>query len=239
MPTGNEKKTKAGCRQPGLSGSVLKLIAMTSMVIDHTAMLFVRDRALYFIMRLLIGRIAFPLFCFLLVEGFQRTRNRAAYAGRLFCFALLSEIPFDLISQYNYTNYVPREHQNVIFTLLLGLLMLWGIELTGQWIENKVLLRWLSVAVLFAAVAVLAEKVICSSYGMKGIAAILLIYLFRWSKWEQLAACGVAFIWEPGALLALPPMGFYNGQRGLKPKLLFYAVYPVHMLLLYFLKHLL
>lgn len=145
----------------GLSGSTLKIIAVVTMLIDHiAAVVFARriiamnrgyaimdagsrafgwmaDRALlyavYRSMRL-IGRLGFPLFCFLLVEGFGRTKNVKKYALRLGIFALLSEIPFDLAFKGMFYN---PGYQNVYFTLLLGLLCLWGFEFfAGLWKEK-------------------------------------------------------------------------------------------------------
>ena len=137
-----------------INGSTLKLIALISMLTDHTAAVifpylmikyevytidFSMDYAsmalsqglagwlyiLYQIMRRGIGRLAFPIYCFLLVEGFERTHSRAKYAFRLFLFALISEVPFDL-AFHGYRVYL--YYQNVFFTLLLGLLMMWAMK---------------------------------------------------------------------------------------------------------------
>lgn len=125
----------------GISGSTLKLIAIITMFIDHAGATVIRaiaahpavvsDNArralwsdIYSVSRD-IGRIAFPIFCFLIVEGFLHTRNVRKYAQRLFLFALLSEIPFDLALKGNW--YFPAK-QNVYFTLLIGLLVLVGFE---------------------------------------------------------------------------------------------------------------
>lgn len=80
------------------SGSTLKIIAMLSMLIDHIAAVLVDSRAypeLYGAMRE-IGRLAFPVFCFLIVEGYFNTKNVKKYVGRLLIFGVISEIPFDL-----------------------------------------------------------------------------------------------------------------------------------------------
>lgn len=133
-----------------MSGSTLKIIALVSMLIDHMAAVllpypmmehgvyylgFSLEYAatvlgegpagwlyiLYQIMRRLLGRLAFPIYCFLLVEGFERTHSRAKYALRLFLFTIISEVPFDLAfnGRIFYTHY-----QNVFFTLFLGVLMM-------------------------------------------------------------------------------------------------------------------
>lgn len=133
----------------GLTGSTIKLIAIIAMLIDHTAAtilerMIMREgymlattndkwlsewidahRLLYFSYMTMreIGRFGFPIFCFLLVEGFLHTHNRKKYAMRLFLFALISEIPFDFAfrGKWFYSGY-----QNVFFTLFLGLLAMCG-----------------------------------------------------------------------------------------------------------------
>ncbi len=155
--TGGRMPAAASAKQKGISGSTIKLIAVAAMLIDHIAatilmrqimergfmdvaasdnlsniMEWLTENGVLFygnqLMRM-IGRLGFPIFCFLLVEGFQRTRNVKRYALRLAAFALLSEIPFDLATKGElfYMGY-----QNVYFTLLLGLLALWGINWLGQ-----------------------------------------------------------------------------------------------------------
>ncbi len=215
----------------GISGSTIKIIAMISMLVDHTAIVFVKGNPeLYTMMRQWIGRMAFPIFCYLLVEGFLHTGNRFKYAGRLFLFALISEIPMDMAL---YGGFPDWKHQNVLFTLLLGLLMLWGMELAQKKLKN-VWMQWLAQGILFAAVALLAQVTYCS-YQWKGIFAIASLYLFRKIKSEQIIAGCVAFCWEPTALLAFVPIALYNGKRGLKLKYIFYLFYPAHLVMLYLL----
>jgi len=150
----------------GLSGSAIKIIALTAMLIDHVAAaLFVRlligrglyeiqyadierqiswlteNAALYYgyeIMRM-IGRLGFPIFCFLLVEGFQKTRSRKKYAFRLGLFALLSEVPFDLVFSGRVLEF---GYQNVYFTLLLGMLALCAVDWVAEH-ELSPALGWL------------------------------------------------------------------------------------------------
>lgn len=119
----------------GLSGSALKIIAIVTMLIDHiAATVIIRilkfggyNDGLYQLYRVMrnIGRIAFPIFCFLLVEGFMHTRDREKYALRLGCFAAVSEIPFDLA--FN-GKVLEVGYQNVFFTLLLGLLTMMAYD---------------------------------------------------------------------------------------------------------------
>lgn len=115
-------------KQQGISGYWLKVIAVISMLIDHTSAVILEQipglENPAFLMRI-IGRLAFPIYCFLLVEGFYHTRSRAKYAGRLFLFALISEVPFDLAFSRRMWDF---SSNNVFFTLLFGLLVIWGVE---------------------------------------------------------------------------------------------------------------
>ena len=117
-------------RGKGISGSTLKMIAVVSMTIDHTAATILArylvsgglsSQGWYDCYRLMrgIGRIAFPIYCFLLIEGFLHTRNRTKYAGRLLLFAAISEIPFDMAFSGKILEF---SYQNVFFTLFIGLL---------------------------------------------------------------------------------------------------------------------
>lgn len=125
----------------GLSGSTVKIIAVAAMLIDHTAavvlirMLYTDwSQGLYGIYSVMrdIGRLGFPIFCFLLVEGFQRSKNLKKYALRLGIFALVSEIPFDLAITGHLVHF---GYQNVYFTLLLGLLALCAFHFLEKHIQ--------------------------------------------------------------------------------------------------------
>ena len=245
----------------GLSGSTLKIIAMISMLIDHAAytvlgMILVRNGITsvkncspeyiasmiesgsigwvylgYQILRKVLGRLAFPIFCFLLVEGFEKTRSRSRYAFRLFLFALISEIPFDLLFSLNPVSW---KNQNVFFTLLIGCRTMWGMEKIEEQSRDRET-QWCLQVLLVMAAGFLAEKISCD-YGAYGIIAIGLFYLFRGNRPLQiLLGCG-SFCWEWPACFACIPLSFYNGKRGLNLKYVFYAFYPVHLLVLFLIR---
>ena len=239
----------------GISGSTIKIIAIVTMLIDHIGAailaryimisgymeIVVSNDAnvinqwlmengtlynIYQIMRM-IGRVAFPIFCFLLVEGFLRTRDVKKYAIRLGAFALISEIPFNLALTSKVMEF---QYQNVYFTLLIGLLMMAfdKIEKT-EWIKPAKLLLC---GVSLVAGAALAEF-LRTDYGATGVICILVLYIFHNQKTLQIIAGCVSFLWETTAPFAFIPIAFYNGKRGLQLKYIFYIFYPLHLLILY------
>lgn len=234
----------------GISGSTLKLIAVFSMLIDHTGATVLRTlchlpsitavpgRQAFFVsaynLSRSIGRIAFPIFCFLLVEGFLHTRSAAKYVSRMLLFAVVSEIPFDLALKGSW--YYPKK-QNVYVTLLIGLLVLIGFRLTEQFFSGSMLKKILRILlyILILSAGMRLSIVLNTDYNFKGVFLIAILYLTRQSTAVQCVggACSVA--WELPAPVAFLPIWLYNGTRGLKMKYFFYWFYPVHLLLLYLL----
>lgn len=233
-----------------LSGNGLKLIAITTMFLDHIGVAILENPALYdklgasslevdvffndprltwllvvdLILRA-IGRIAFPIFCFLLVEGFLHTRDLRRYAGRMLFFAVITEVPFDLAFSGSW--FAPG-YQNVYFTLFLGLLAMTVLRRFGDRSPLGFLL-----ALGCAGVAELARV----DYGAFGVVLILIFYLFRERKVARTVVGCVATCWELTAPLAFLPIAAYNGQRGRwNGKYFFYLFYPGHILLLYLLR---
>lgn len=209
-----------------ISGGTLKIIAIVSMLIDHTAAVLVDpSTAQYTIMRD-IGRLAFPIFCFLLVEGFLHTKNVKRYAIRLGLFAMISEVPFDLAFANSIFN---MNHQNVFFTLFIGLLVLITIQ---QFEHNKI------IVVLSIIIGCLAALFLQTDYSYFGILMILFFYLYQ--KEQVTRAITVILLnvvlgqWIAG--LSLIPISLYNGKRGISLKYLFYIFYPAHILILYFVR---
>lgn len=254
---GQENAANQAGEKRGISGSTLKLIALVTMLIDHIgAVVVIRmiyENAaklgmvgmvpydnLYVTYNALrdIGRFAFPIYCFLLVEGFQRTRSKTKYALRLGVFALVSEIPFDLALSSSVLEF---EYQNVFFTLLFGLVTMIAVDAVERIAWNNVdqtarrllnILQWLMGFGIVAVGAAVAE--LCNTdYGAKGVLCIMVLYLFRKVKVLQMIAGAVSFLWDGVAPLAFIPMAFYNGRRGMKLKYVFYLFYPVHLLILY------
>lgn len=241
-----------------LSQETLKLIACVSMLIDHIGAVIVaallrkvnsgggNAEALLELYKLLriIGRLAFPIYCFLLTEGIHYTKNPGRYALRLLIAAVLAEIPFD----YAIYGDITWQHQNVMVTLLLGFCGVKAMERCPDAVTK----------ILCAVVFSLAAKWANCDYGAKGIWTILLFALTReHSHRNLLQILGLWLIFSPDhamflnwlngrhmtvqewAVLSLIPISCYNGTKQSGSKVLqraFYLFYPVHLLALELLK---
>ena len=221
-----------------LSGSALKCIALVTMIIDHVGafllhgtnivLLRIGQRALTLenLMRI-VGRLSLPIYCFLLVEGFLHTHDRKKYGINLLLFALISEIPWDLV----HTGTLHYSRQNVFFTLFLGYVGLCCIEGLREKPRQQL-------AALLALVLVTLN--FGADYRILGFGLILLLFCLRDHKIMQ-AILGICFLsgtWTAG--LAFIPINLYNGERGfIRGRVLkysFYAVYPLHILMIYLIK---
>ena len=191
-----------------------------------------------------IGRMAFPIYCFLLVEGFLHTRNVAKYAGRLAVFALISEIPFDLAIEGIWWT---LKYSNVFFTLALGLLAIWALSYIEKfsefWQEKQwepILGRILILSaglIVIVGIGAFAEIVLHTDYGIGGIVAIAVIYLLRGQKTIAFIASVMALTVITGdieilALAMAYPVMKYDGTRGKNMKYVFYIFYPAHLFIL-------
>ena len=221
-------------RYQRMDGTVLKLIACLSMFIDHLGAVCFSGMMGFRI----IGRLAFPIYCFLLVEGAVHTRNMKKYILRMGIFALISEVPFDLAF---YHRLVYTGHQNVFFTLGLGLLAIWFLEHPIEQLDIPDVLYKLLVIIAAGLIA----EFFNTDYGFTGIAVICVFYYLREQPQLKypiavilLAAMGGVEVY---AVLALIPILLYNGQRGRQTKATQYGFcifYPAHLLLIAALYHL-
>lgn len=224
-----------------LSGSSLKLIAVITMLIDHIGAFMLVDYepalkiyfyigenpiSIYWSMRY-IGRISFPIFAFLLTEGFAYTKSRKKYGLSLLLFAFLSELPYNLINAdtWHYKN------QNIFFTLFLGYLGMCAIEYFSDNIKKQTV----SLVILF-----LISIFLNADYGTVGFGFIILIYALRDKKLLQaiIGSSLMPYTYITG--IAFIPINLYNGKRGfingIISKYAFYYFYPVHLLILCILK---
>lgn len=205
----------------GINGFALKWIAMASMLIDHMgAVLFPQ----YIQMRI-VGRLAFPIYCFLLAEGAMHTSNIRKYELRLLLFACLSDVPFDLA----FFGGITLEHQNVFFTLLLGVLVIEQFQAHRE--------KWYGIGAFLLAGA--AAQYMHTDYGAKGVLMILCFYWLHQFVFVNQAVFVAINYWlarggvQAYAGFAAVPLLFYNGRRGPRMKYFFYVFYPLHLTVLY------
>lgn len=233
-----------------ISSAGLHVLAMGLMLCDHLwAMLFPAQEWLT-----CLGRLAFPIFAFMAAEGYRRTHDLRRYLLRLLFWALVTEIPFNLM--YGGSVFYPC-HQNVLWTFLLSLLAIVGIE------RCRARLRPVPAALLSAGIALLGFALgfaaMVDYYGV-GVLTVLTFYFFQGQSWKsrlgqfvclyilnmelmgglsytfQLFGLELEIAQQGFALLALIPIWLYQGRQGLHNKVFryfCYAFYPVHMLLLF------
>ncbi len=223
-----------------VNGSWLKIIAVVSMIIDHLAYLILphfdlfsepigflgKEFTIIKICRL-IGRLAFPIFAFLITEGFSHTGNYKKYGINLLVFSVVSEIPYNLFLSGKVINI---ESQNVFFTLFLGFLAIYVLENVKIDLEK---------AIYVFGIIVLAMLIKCD-YGAKGVILIVLLHLLR-NKLPLASVLSYGVL--SGGLAAwsaFVPINMYNGKRGFIKgnvmKYAFYAFYPFHMIVLFAVK---
>ena len=237
-----------------INGNVLKIIACITMLIDHIGAAiiipvnqaglipdhetFEKIKTIYKACRW-IGRSAFPIFCFLLVEGFIHTKSRLRYALSLLCFALLSELPYD------YAFDTGSDQCNVMWTLFIAFITLWGTDFIKKFVEEHKLptvAYYMFSGILMIPAILLAEYIHCDYRGY-GIALVIIFYFLRPFDLVNLIAGFLFISLMPNEAHAFPAfilMAFYSGLQGRKLgnlKYIFYAYYPVHLTVLYLIRY--
>lgn len=253
LRTPEEKAALLGTwtREKGLSGNALKALACFFMFFDHLAQgVALRSLGFSYLgisemasmpiparlagISVLFGRIAFPIFCFFLVQGILLTRDANKQIMRLLIFGLISEIPFDLglFGEIFYW-----DHQNVMFTLATGAAVVSLIEKIRKR-EVSEYKKWIGIGLVVLAGGFLAEG-LRFDYGFNGVFAIALLYAASSDRIKSLFMGLIAFLFEAPfygtVYLALPLLYTYNGRRGRGNRYGFYLFYPGHLLFLYLL----
>lgn len=221
----------------------LKKLAMGTMFLDHAAVALIYNCGLNLVNPLfegiglamrLVGRVAFPLYAFLLVQGILYTKNWKRYLMRVAVFALISEIPYNLVIGGELWN---PGTQNTMMTMCIGLLCMKGISAAEQSFDR--IFRVLMI-VEIVLVGMAAAEAWHTDYGAYGILLICVFYLFRYRTVEQTgSACVILLLmykftlYGLAAWIAIFFINRYNGERGRKLGLLPYVFYPAHLLFLF------
>ena len=220
-----------------LSGAGLKLIAIISMLADHVNKALIypylesNHGFLAFISDVfdIIGRIAFPLFCFMLVEGYFKTRNRKKYLLNLLLFGVISEVPFDMFTTASFFN---MNWNNVMFTLALVLVTVWIIDTLKEKMQKRPKALWYLVSILIVLGMCIVSMSLSLDYEHHAILIGYFFYLFHDMPVFAIPFGYASMFKEPWALLGFGLTLTYNGERGKQHKMLYYWFYPVHLLIL-------
>lgn len=213
----------------------MKYIAFLSMFIDHT------NKALIYpnldggaLNRLsdffdILGRIAFPIFIFLLVEGYFHTSTKWRYLVTLLVFGVISEVPFDMCTS---ARFVEINWNNIMFTLALVLAMIWVIDVLKEKMASLPKALWYFVSFLIVAVLCIVAMNASLDYEHHAVLIGYFCYIFH-ERWALgIPFCYISMFKEPWALLGFGLTLTYNGERGKQNKLVNYLFYPVHLLIL-------
>ncbi|MBZ2387115.1 conjugal transfer protein TraX [Anaerococcus murdochii] len=217
----------------GINGAQLKYIAFASMFIDHfnKAIItpFLTGTGPMVIITTIfdiLGRIAFPIFAFMVVEGFFKTKSRWSYLRNLLIFAVISEIPYDMFQSAEFVN---TWSQNILWGLALGLFTIMVIDKLKDYIKKRPL--WIFVSILIVVLSSLGSMLISSDYEYYAIIIIYLYYLFYDKRHLASGLSYLVIIKEIYAILGFATVLFYNGEKGKQNKIFNYLFYPVHLLI--------
>ena len=213
-----------------LSNFDLKILAIITMTIDHIGSIIYPNIDAF----RTIGRISFPIFCFLLVEGFKHTHNRFRYFIRLLLFAIITQPIYD----YAFNNH----ELNILFTFSLSFLLLSSIEFIKKIINkyNKGIENYLykTISYLLIYIIFLILSIILNvDYQALGVSLVLIFYLSPNILLSLLLYLIIAITLDVNniqlySLIAFIFIYFYNGKKGKNIKYFFYLYYPLHLLLL-------
>ncbi|MGN0263179.1 MAG: TraX family protein [Oliverpabstia sp.] len=233
----NEKINSLCSKVQFLSGAWLKLIAILSMLIDHVNKALIypnlvsNDGILTTVSNIfdIIGRIAFPLFCFLLVEGFFKTRSRKKYLLNLLIFGVISEVPFDMFTTASFFN---MNWNNVMFTLAFVLITIWIIDILKERMQKLPKALWYFASFIIVIIMCIAAMYLSLDYEHHAILIGYFFYLFHDVPLLAIPFGYASMYTQPWALLGFGLTLTYNGKRGKQNKMLNYWFYPAHLLIL-------
>ena len=239
-----------------INSFTLHILAMIFMLSDHLWIIFFPNQLWLYA----LGRLTFPIFAFMIVEGFFRTKNRKKYLIRIFFFAIISEIPFNLFSSLAIREVIMLfyPYNNVLWTFLIALC---GLNLLEE-IENfknldKVIRLLGKITISF--ISIMMAYLIKSDYLGYGVITVFIFYFFREKNYRNIFFQTISIIIlnifimpdyefpfnffgkeifikvQIFALFSLPIIWLYNGKQGIYNnfiKYMFYFFYPLHLLLI-------
>lgn len=218
-----------------LNGAQLKYIAFGSMLIDHINKALIwpnlNGGALALISSIfdVIGRIAFPLFSFFIVEGFFRTHDKKKYLLHLIIFAFISEIPYDMFSSRVILEF---RLNNVLFSLALSLITIWILDEFRKRFEEKLGRLWILISIPLLIVMFFVSNFVSGDYDFHAILTAFVFYILYNRPIAGAICAYLTIIKEVWSILGFGLTILYNGEKGRQNKLFNYLFYPVHLFIL-------
>lgn len=219
-----------------LNGAQLKYIAFASMLIDHVNKAIILPylevgSTLSKISSVfdVLGRIAFPLFSFFIVEGFFRTHSRKKYLLNLLFFAVISEVPYDMFSSKVFLEF---RLNNVLFSLALSLISIWILDEFRNKFEEKLGNFWILFSIPLLIVMYFVSIFVSGDYDFHAILTAFFFYIFYDKPITSAFFAYISIIKEWWSILGFGLTIMYNGKKGKQNKIFNYLFYPVHLLLL-------
>ena len=215
----------------GLSGNQLKLIALAAMTADHIGVqLFPQV-----ILLRIIGRLALPIFAYMIAQGCRYTRSKPRYLGTIAAVALVCQLVYFFAMDSLY--------QCILVTFSLSIVLIFALDAAMKHpTVQRITVAVLGVLTVWFICDHLPRLLpgFCVDYGFLGVLLPVLIWLGR-DKWQSIVLCGVGLVFlsignttQWYSLLTLPLLALYNGSRGkVNMKYLFYIYYPIHLVLIY------
>lgn len=219
-----------------LNGAQLKYIAFLSMLIDHINKALIwpnlqGDGILSTISSVfdVIGRIAFPLFSFFIVEGFFRTHDKKKYFLNLLIFAFISEIPYDMFSSKVILEF---RLNNVLFSLALSLITIWILDVFRNRYEKNLGKAWIFFSIPLLTIMYFVSNFVSGDYDFHAIMTAFVFYILYDRPLAGAICAYLTIVSEVWSILGFGLTVLYNGERGIQNKIFNYLFYPVHLLIL-------
>ena len=219
-----------------LNGAQLKYIAFASMLIDHANKAIILPylevgSTLSKISSIfdVLGRIAFPLFSFFIVEGFFRTHSRKKYLLNLLFFAVISEVPYDMFSSKVFLEF---RLNNVLFSLALSLISIWILDEFRNKFEEKLGNFWILFSIPLLIVMYFVSIFVSGDYDFHAIMTAFFFYIFYDKPLTSAFFAYISIVKEYWSILGFGLTIMYNGKKGKQNKIFNYLFYPVHLFIL-------
>ena len=239
-----------------INSFTLHILAMIFMLSDHLWIIFFPNQLWLYA----LGRLTFPIFAFMIVEGFFRTKNRKKYLIRIFIFAIISEIPFNLFSSLAIRGVIMLfyPYNNVLWTFLIALCGLNLLEEIENFKNLDKVIRFLE-KITISFISIMMAYLIKSDYLGYGVITVFIFYFFREKNYRNIFFQTISIIIlnifimpdyefpfnffgkeifikvQIFAIFSLPIIWLYNGKQGIHNnfiKYMFYFFYPLHLLLI-------